>query len=199
MDPAEAAAAPVVYLTAWHALVNLAGLRAGESVLIHAAAGGVGSAAVQLARHLGAEVFGTASPAKWPLLHAAGLDQAHLASSRTVDFEQRFPAGIDVVLDSLAGEFVDASLRWPQAPAGVHRDRQDRHPRRRRGRPRHQGLAYQRSTCWSSSPSRSRMFAELSGCSPPGAQRCRWPAGTSAAPRRPSGTSARPATSARSW
>ncbi len=61
----DAASVPMAFLTAYYALVDLAGLRAGESVLVHAAAGGVGMAAVQLARHLGAEVFGTASPAKW--------------------------------------------------------------------------------------------------------------------------------------
>jgi mycoketide-CoA synthase len=116
----QAGAAPVVFLTAYHALVNLAGLRAGESVLIHAAAGGVGMAAVQLARYLGAEVYGTASPGKWSALRALGLDDAHLASSRTTEFEQLFLAatgnrGMDVVLDSLAGEFVDASLRLTAA------------------------------------------------------------------------------------
>ena len=112
----QAAAAPVVFLTAWHALVTLAGLRAGERVLVHAAAGGVGMAAVQLARHLGAEVFGTASLPKHLVLAGLGLDEAHRASSRTTSFEQEFRAvsggrGMDVVLDSLAGEFVDASLR----------------------------------------------------------------------------------------
>ncbi|MFE7601374.1 SDR family NAD(P)-dependent oxidoreductase [Streptomyces sp. NPDC057494] len=113
---AEAASAPIVFLTAYHALVDLACLSAGERVLIHAAAGGVGMAAVQLARHLGAEVYGTAGPAKWDALRALGLDDAHLASSRTLDFETAFGAatggrGMDVVLNSLAGEFVDASLR----------------------------------------------------------------------------------------
>ncbi|MFK0229425.1 SDR family NAD(P)-dependent oxidoreductase [Streptomyces sp. NPDC090303] len=113
---AEAASAPIVFLTAYHALVDLAGLAAGERVLIHAAAGGVGMAAVQLARHLGAEVYGTAGPGKWDALRALGLDDAHLASSRTLDFEAAFGAatgerGMDVVLNSLAGEFVDASLR----------------------------------------------------------------------------------------
>ncbi|MEU9993691.1 SDR family NAD(P)-dependent oxidoreductase [Streptomyces sp. NPDC048045] len=113
---AQAASAPIVFLTAYHGLVDLAGLTAGERVLIHAAAGGVGMAAVQLARRLGAEVYGTASPGKWGALHALGLDDAHLASSRTLDFETAFAAategrGMDVVLDSLAGEFVDASLR----------------------------------------------------------------------------------------
>ena len=68
----EAASVPMAFLTAYYALIDLAGLRAGESVLIHAAAGGVGMAAVQLARHLGAEVFGTASPAKWAATGTAG-------------------------------------------------------------------------------------------------------------------------------
>ncbi|MGM1062425.1 SDR family NAD(P)-dependent oxidoreductase [Saccharothrix sp. Mg75] len=109
----EAATVPAVFLTAYCGLVDVAGLRAGDSVLVHAAAGGVGMAAVQLARHLGAEVHGTASPAKWP---ATGLDDAHLASSRTLDFAPRFLAatggrGVDVVLNALAGDFVDASLR----------------------------------------------------------------------------------------
>ncbi|WP_326564154.1 SDR family NAD(P)-dependent oxidoreductase [Micromonospora peucetia] len=112
----EAASVPVVFLTAYHGLVNLAGLTRGESVLVHAAAGGVGMAAVQLARHLGAEVYATASPAKWDALRSMGLDEDHLASSRTLDFETRFSdgtggRGVDVVLDSLAREFVDASLR----------------------------------------------------------------------------------------
>nr|WP_312885889.1 SDR family NAD(P)-dependent oxidoreductase [Streptomyces physcomitrii] len=113
---AEAATVPIVYLTAYYALVDLGGLREGEKVLVHAAAGGVGSAAVQLARHLGAEVYGTASPAKWQALRAAGLDEGHLASSRDLAFEEHFRqstggAGFDLVLDSLAREFVDASLR----------------------------------------------------------------------------------------
>ncbi|MFZ4191407.1 SDR family NAD(P)-dependent oxidoreductase [Streptomyces pseudogriseolus] len=113
---AEAATVPITYLTAYYGLVDLAALKPGESVLVHAAAGGVGSAAVRLARHLGAEVYGTASPAKWDALRAAGLDDAHLASSRDLGFEERLRTatggrGVDVVLDSLAREFVDASLR----------------------------------------------------------------------------------------
>ncbi|WP_254398470.1 SDR family NAD(P)-dependent oxidoreductase, partial [Streptomyces sp. AC558_RSS880] len=113
---AQAASAPIVFLTAYHALVGLAGLSAGERVLIHAAAGGVGMAAVQLARHLGAEVYGTAGPGKWDALRPLGLGGVNLASSRTLDFETAFGAategrGMDVVLNSLSGEFVDASLR----------------------------------------------------------------------------------------
>ncbi|WP_369033842.1 MULTISPECIES: type I polyketide synthase [Streptomyces] len=105
---AEAASVPVVFLTAYHGLVELAALSEGESVLVHAAAGGVGLAAVQLARHLGAEVLGTASDAKHDVLRAWGLDDAHIASSRTLDFARRFDS-VDVVLNSLAGEFVDSS------------------------------------------------------------------------------------------
>jgi NADPH:quinone reductase-like Zn-dependent oxidoreductase/acyl carrier protein len=112
---ATAASVPIVFLTAYYALVDLAGVRPGERLLVHAAAGGVGMAAVQLARRLGVEVFGTASPGKWDTLASLGLDETRIASSRTLEFKERFlretgGVGVDVVLDSLAGEFVDASL-----------------------------------------------------------------------------------------
>ncbi|MBB6000812.1 type I polyketide synthase [Streptomonospora salina] len=112
----RAAAVPVAYLTAYYGLVDLARVRPGESVLVHAAAGGVGTAAVALARHLGAEVFATASPGKQPLLRAMGVDADRLASSRTTGFAAAFSrpdsrsGGVDVVLNALTGEFVDASL-----------------------------------------------------------------------------------------
>ncbi len=113
---AEAAGVPVVFLTAYYGLSVLAGVRAGQRVLVHAAAGGVGMAAVQLARHWGAEVFATASRGKWDTLRAMGFDDEHIADSRTLDFEEKFSSatggrGMDVVLNSLAGEFTDASLR----------------------------------------------------------------------------------------
>ncbi|WP_399196992.1 SDR family NAD(P)-dependent oxidoreductase, partial [Streptomyces sp. WAC 01325] len=111
----QAASVPIVFLTAYYALVDLAGLEAGESVLVHSAAGGVGTAAVQLARHLGAEVYATASEPKWPVVRGLGVAEERIASSRTTEFEQRFQSGVDVVLDSLAGEFVDASLRLVRA------------------------------------------------------------------------------------
>jgi polyketide synthase 7 len=84
--------------------------------LVHAATGGVGMAAVQLARHWGAEVFATASRGKWETLRAMGFDEDHIGDSRTLQFEEKFlaatgGAGVDVVLNSLAGEFTDASLR----------------------------------------------------------------------------------------
>ncbi|SOX53761.1 Phenolphthiocerol synthesis polyketide synthase type I Pks15/1 [Mycobacterium ahvazicum] len=112
----QAASVPVVFLTALYGLSALAGLKAGEKVLVHAATGGVGMAAVQLARHWGAEVFATASRGKWDTLRAMGFDDDHIGDTRTVDFEEKFlattgGAGVDVVLNSLAGEFLDASLR----------------------------------------------------------------------------------------
>nr|WP_181776902.1 type I polyketide synthase [Amycolatopsis pittospori] len=118
----QAATVPLVFLTAYYALVDLAGLKPGESILIHSAAGGVGMAATQLARHLGAEVFGTASEGKQHVLRAAGLPGDHIASSRTLDFAAGFLGatggrGVDVVLNSLAGDFVDASLAVT-APGG---------------------------------------------------------------------------------
>nr|WP_281368808.1 type I polyketide synthase [Kibdelosporangium persicum] len=113
---AQAATVPVAGATAYYGLHDLAEVSRGDAVLIHAAAGGVGTIAVQLARHLGADVFGTASPGKWGALHRNGLDEAHVASSRDHEFERRFLAatggrGMDVVLDCLAGDFVDAGLR----------------------------------------------------------------------------------------
>ncbi|MBB2915617.1 NADPH:quinone reductase-like Zn-dependent oxidoreductase/acyl carrier protein [Streptosporangium becharense] len=112
---AQAASVPAVFATAYYGLVDLAGLEAGEKVLVHAAAGGVGVAAVQLARHLGAEVFGTASDGKRDALRALGLTGDRVASSRDLGFRESFLRatggdGVDVVLNSLAGDFVDASL-----------------------------------------------------------------------------------------
>ncbi|MFJ6086959.1 type I polyketide synthase [Streptomyces sp. NPDC092369] len=120
---ARAAGVPVVFLTAYHGLFDLAELQQGDRVLIHSAAGGVGQAAVQLARHRGAEVYATAHPAKWDILRGLGLPDDHIASSRSLDFEDAFrrgtPSGrgVEVVLNSLAREFTDASLRL-LAPEG---------------------------------------------------------------------------------
>ncbi|MEU3877903.1 type I polyketide synthase [Streptomyces sp. NPDC029704] len=112
----QAAAVPVAYLTAYYGLVELAGLRAGETVLVHTATGAVGMAAAGLARHLGAEVFATASPGKHATLRAMGIPDDHIASSRDAAFAAAFRRatggrGVDVVLNSLAGELTDASLR----------------------------------------------------------------------------------------
>ncbi|ROO87027.1 acyl transferase domain-containing protein [Actinocorallia herbida] len=112
---AQAATVPVAFLTAWHGLITLGGLKKGQKILIHTATGGVGQAALQIARHFQAEIYATASLPKWPVLREQGFDDAHLANSRTVDYEHHFretaPHGFDIVLNSLAGEHVDAGLR----------------------------------------------------------------------------------------
>ena len=112
----QAAGVSVAFLTAYYALADLAGVRSGQSLLVHAGTGGVGMAAVALARHWGVEVFATASRGKWDTLRRMGLDEDHIGDSRSLEFEAKFlsvtgGAGVDVVLNSLAGEFVDASLR----------------------------------------------------------------------------------------
>ncbi|MEK1165546.1 zinc-binding dehydrogenase, partial [Mycobacterium ulcerans] len=119
----QAASIPVVFLTAYIALAEISGLSRGQRVLIHAGTGGVGMAAIQLAHHLGAEVFATASAAKWSTLEALGVPRDHIASSRTLDFSNAFldatnGAGVDVVLNCLGGEFVEASLAL--LPRGGH-------------------------------------------------------------------------------
>ncbi|MFE0672959.1 SDR family NAD(P)-dependent oxidoreductase [Streptomyces sp. NPDC058867] len=111
----QAASVPVVFLTAYYGLVDLARVQGGDSVLVHSGAGGVGMAAIQLARHFGATVLATASPGKWDVLRGLGLPDDRIASSRDLGFRERFQeatagAGVDVVLNSLAREYVDASL-----------------------------------------------------------------------------------------
>ncbi|TYB45397.1 type I polyketide synthase [Actinomadura chibensis] len=106
----QAATTPIVFLTAYYGLRHLAEIEPGQRILIHAATGGVGMAATQLARHWGAEVYGTASPGKWHTLRKNGFDADHIANSRTLDFHDAFPGGMDVVLNSLTGDFIDASL-----------------------------------------------------------------------------------------
>ncbi|MGW0055928.1 SDR family NAD(P)-dependent oxidoreductase [Nocardia nova] len=113
---AHAAAVPVVYATAYYGLVDLAGAQPGRTLLLHAATGGVGLAAIQLARHLGLRVLPTTSRPKWEVLRRLGFDDSEIGDSRTVEFEQKFfdataGRGVDIVLNSLTLEFVDASLR----------------------------------------------------------------------------------------
>ncbi|MEV7013827.1 SDR family NAD(P)-dependent oxidoreductase, partial [Streptosporangium sp. NPDC051022] len=161
---ATAASVPIAFLTAHHALLGLAGLRRGESVLIHAAAGGVGMAAVQLANHSGAQVYATASPAKWEAVRALGVPAERIASSRTLEFEQRFGHGVDVVLDALAGEFVDASLRLlPRGGRFVEMGKTDLRDPREVARA-HPGVRYQSFDLTDTGPDRvAAMLAELVG------------------------------------
>jgi NADPH:quinone reductase-like Zn-dependent oxidoreductase/acyl carrier protein len=110
----EAASLPVAYLTAWYALDRIARLGPGERVLIHAATGGVGQAAVQWAQHIGAEVYATAgSPEKRAYLESLGVK--YVSDSRSDRFVADVRAwtggeGVDVVLNSLSGEFLEKSF-----------------------------------------------------------------------------------------
>ena len=118
---AQAATVPIAFLTADYALNHLGRMRAGERVLIHAAAGGVGMAAVQLAQRAGAEIFATAgSDAKRDALRALGV--RHVYDSRRVDFRDEIRrdtdgAGVDLVLNSLSGESISGSVE-ALAPSG---------------------------------------------------------------------------------
>lgn len=111
---AEAAAGlPVAFYTAWYALVELARLRAGETVLIHGGAGGVGLAAIQIARAIGARVIATvSSPDKAALARLYGAD--HIYDSRSLDFVDEvrdIHGGADVVINSLSGEAMRGSVK----------------------------------------------------------------------------------------
>jgi acyl transferase domain-containing protein/NADPH:quinone reductase-like Zn-dependent oxidoreductase len=114
ISAAEAATLPAAFATAHHALVTQGRLARGERVLIHAAAGGVGQAAVQIAQAVGAEIFATAgSPEKRAALQAMGVP--HVMDSRSLAFADEVRAatagrGVDVVLNSLSGDFMRASL-----------------------------------------------------------------------------------------
>ncbi|MEU0490048.1 NADP-dependent oxidoreductase [Nocardiopsis sp. NPDC006139] len=107
IDHVQAGALPLVALTAWQALVDTADVRPGQRVLVHAAAGGVGHVAVQIAKARGAYVIGTASAAKHGLLKEWGADEA--VDYREVDFAE-VVRDVDVVLDPFAGEVLDRSL-----------------------------------------------------------------------------------------
>ncbi len=111
---AQAATLPVTFLTAYYALVKCAQLQKGERILIHAASGGVGQAAVQIAQWIGAEVFATASSAKWATLQSMGIE--HVMNSRTLEFGEQVQdltagAGVNVILNSLTGDFIPTSVR----------------------------------------------------------------------------------------
>ncbi|MFF4098409.1 NADP-dependent oxidoreductase [Streptomyces sp. NPDC001903] len=133
LDHVQAAALPLAALTAWQALVDTAGVTAGQRVLVHAAAGGVGHLAVQIAKARGAYVIGTASAAKHGLLRELGADE--VLDYRTTDFEDAV-SDVDVVIDAVGGDYGRRSLKvlkpgghlvtlpgpdgLPADPQGVH-------------------------------------------------------------------------------
>ncbi|MET0716593.1 MAG: NADP-dependent oxidoreductase [Mycetocola sp.] len=104
----EAGSLPLVALTAWQALVERGNLQPGQKVLIHGGAGGVGSIAIQLAKHLGATAATTVSGSNADFVRELGADI--VVDYRTQDFEQLLD-GYDLVLDSLGGENLEKSLR----------------------------------------------------------------------------------------
>ncbi|QDT06972.1 Phenolphthiocerol synthesis polyketide synthase type I Pks15/1 [Rubripirellula lacrimiformis] len=113
----EAAVLPIAFMTAHHAICNIGRIRRGESILIHAGAGGVGLAAIQVAQSMGATVFATAgSTVKRTLLVQLGLDPDNVFDSRDIRSMDRLRSrtggrGVDIVLNSLPGEWIDESLR----------------------------------------------------------------------------------------
>jgi acyl transferase domain-containing protein/acyl carrier protein len=110
----DAAAIPVVFLTAWRGLVEIANLQPGERVLVHQASGGLGLAAIQIARWIGAEILATAgSEEKIRSLHEMGI--THVFPSRTLDFGERVRKathgeGVDVVIGAQSGQALHVSL-----------------------------------------------------------------------------------------
>lgn len=108
LSPAEAASLPLVALTAWQALVERGGVKPGHKVLIHAGAGGVGTVAIQLAKHLGTHVTTTTSGKNADFVRELGADE--VIDYRTQDFETEL-SGYDFVLDSLGGKNLEKSLQ----------------------------------------------------------------------------------------
>ncbi len=118
----EAATLPINFLTAYHALIKVSNLQAGQLILIHSATGGVGLAAIQIAQAAGAQILATAgSDEKRAYLRSLGIQ--HVMNSRTLDFVQETleiteGEGVDVVLNSLIGESLYGSLKLLR-PGGI--------------------------------------------------------------------------------
>lgn len=113
----EAASIPVVFVTAYFCLYEVARLKAGETILVHAAAGGTGQAVIQLAKHLGAEIYATVSSREKRklLMDEYGLAEDHIFSSRDLSFADGIMRmtegkGVDVIVNSLSGEALRASF-----------------------------------------------------------------------------------------
>ncbi len=108
----EAAALPLVFLTAWEGLVDRAGVHAGQSVLIQGGAGGVGHVAVQIARAFGADVFATASAAKLKIVESFGATAIEYQTSKVEGYVAKYARGVgfDLVYDTVGGKTLDDSL-----------------------------------------------------------------------------------------
>ncbi|WP_345535599.1 zinc-dependent alcohol dehydrogenase family protein [Variovorax defluvii] len=109
----EAAALPLVTITAWEGLIDRARTRAGDKVLVHGGAGGVGSAAIQIARAYGADVFTTVTPEQFAVVKSLGATPIDYTSSTPADYVLAHTAdeGFDVVYDTVGGPTLDASFQ----------------------------------------------------------------------------------------
>ncbi len=109
----EAAALPLVYITAWEGLVDRANVHAGQKVLVHAGAGGVGHMAVQIARAFGAEVFATVSKDKSAIAESLGATAIDYKTDTVADYVARHThsEGFDIVYDTVGGTTLDASFQ----------------------------------------------------------------------------------------
>lgn len=109
----EAAALPLVFITAWEGLVDRANVRAGQRVLVHGGAGGVGQVAVQLARARGAEVYATGSAASLDFIRSLGATAIDYQTQSVESYVEHYTAGegFDIVYDTVGGSTLDASFQ----------------------------------------------------------------------------------------
>jgi len=116
----EAAALPLVVITAWEGLVDRAQTGAGQKVLVHGGTGGVGHVAVQIAKALGAEVFATVSPAQFETVRRLGATPIDRTSATVEDYVAQHTggAGFDVIFDTVGGAVLDASFKAARVYGG---------------------------------------------------------------------------------
>ncbi len=112
LDMRQAAALPLIFITAWEGLVERARVQPGQKVLVHGGAGGVGHIAVQIARALGAEVYATGSADQKGLIESLGATAIDYRSQQVEDYVQQYTdgKGFDVIYDTVGGDTLDASF-----------------------------------------------------------------------------------------
>lgn len=120
LDMREAAALPLVFITAWEGLVDRANVRAGQRVLIHGGAGGVGQVAVQLAKARGADVYATGSAGSLDFIRSLGATAIDYQAQSVEDYVEHYTAGegFDIVYDTVGGSTLDASFKAVKAYSG---------------------------------------------------------------------------------
>ncbi|MFC6335384.1 zinc-binding dehydrogenase [Pseudomonas sp. CCM 7891] len=120
LDMREAAALPLVFITAWEGLVDRANVRSGQRVLIHGGAGGVGQVAVQLAKASGADVYATGSAGSLDFIRSLGATAIDYQAQSVEDYVEHYTAGegFDIVYDTVGGSTLDASFKAVKAYTG---------------------------------------------------------------------------------